>query len=444
MNKRIISIISIIFVLIIGVVGFIIINNDEKVVSTITLDINPSIEIKLNKKEKVVSIIPLNDDAKEIVNDSLKGKTIEETIDSITDNLIEKGYAKEGELLEVILYTNGDISNEQIIIELTSTFKEKRIDSGVIVVDKITSDDEELSKKYNVSPAKVSYIKSIAEENENISLEDLTDKSVNELKEIKETKKYCDDGYTLSNNMCLKEKERIDALRGPVCPSDYVEYNGACHKETRAIESEPVFCREGFNLVDNDCVNVETYKAEMKCNKGELRGDKCVEKVIVAEAYEFCRDPGRTLYDHKCLATKPSINGGCLNGDMLLNGKCVNTRNDYYMAEWKCPNGQVKSNDDGSLLDNDTHCYEEQYVDDVVYFCNDNSTLNGDDCTGTYKEPPRREFVCKEGSIKVDDVRCIEPNDVKEKEDGYYCEGNNIRLDGNKCIIYDVVEPKYS
>ena len=324
---------------------------------------------------------------------------------------------------------------------------EKRIDSDVIVVDKITNEDEELAKKYNVSAPKASYMRSIVEENENISLDDLTNKSVNELKEIKETKMYCDNGYILNHGMCYKEKETIDALKGTVCPGDYVEYNGRCHKETRAIESDQLLCRDGFVLVGNDCVNTDTHKAQAKCDKGELRdNNKCVERVVVAEAYEYCRDPGRTLYNHKCLATKPTINGGCLNGDMLLNGKCVNTRDDYYMAEWKCPNGQVKSNADGTLLDNDTHCYDEKVTDNVVYTCDDdNYTLNGDECTGTFKEPTIKELICPNGAIKVDDgSRCIDQKDIKEKIDGYYCEGNNTRLEGNKCVIYDVIEPKHN
>ncbi len=445
MNKKvIISLVAGILVLTMVVVSVIIFNNiNNKIVSTITLDINPSIEIDLNNQEKVVNIIALNNDAKEIINDNLKGKSIDEFLGNITDKLINKGYANEEELLEVILYTNGNISNRILEEKLTNTFKEKRIVSDIIIVDKITNDDEELAKKYNVSAAKVSYIKSIVKENEHVNLEDLTDKPVNELKEIKETKMYCDKGYTLDNKSCFKEKEIIDALKGSVCPDDYVEYNGACHKETRAIESEQFICREGFNLVENDCVNTETHKAEKKCNKGELRGDKCLEKIVVGEASEFCRDPGRTLYNHKCLATKPSINGGCLNGDMLLNGKCVNTRNDYYMAEWKCPNGQIKSNADGSLLDNDTHCYSEKENSDFSYSCGDGDyILEGDECTITYKEPPRVEIKCKNGTIKVDDSRCIDLSDIKEKIEGYYCEGDNTRLEGNKCIIYDVVEAK--
>ena len=443
-KKIIIPIVTVVLVIIIGFVSFIIFNNNKKIVSTITLDINPSIEINLNKKEKVISVVALNDDANAIVNDNIEGKNIEEALGVITDNLIERNYAREDDLLEVILYSNGKITNKKVEEILTRSLKEKRIDSTVIIIDRITEEDEKLAKKYKVSPAKVSYIRSITKDNENINLEDLLNKQVKELKEIEETNNYCDSGYTLDNGWCFKEKERIDALKGSICPDRYVEYNGKCYKESRATESEQLTCREGFKLVDNDCVSTETHKAEKKCNNGELRGDKCLERTIIGEAYEFCRDPGRTLYNHKCLATKPAIDGGCLNGDMYLNGKCVNTKNDYYMAEWKCSDGKVKSNGDGTLLDNDTHCYAEKYTNDYSYTCEDSHNLVGDECTITYKEPPRRELICPNGNIKIDGDRCINQNDTKEKVDGYYCEGENNRLDGKKCVIYEMVEAKHN
>lgn len=442
MKKKIIIPIVICLFIVICIVGFIVWNN--KTVSTITLDINPSIEINLNRNEKVNSIVALNEDAKEIV-DGIEGKSLEDAFEIIATNLVEKNYAYSGNNLDVILHVEGKFTSDDISKKIEYEFGKKDIHTEVIIVEEITEEDEELAKKYNVSPAKASYINSIAKENDNISLDDLANKPVNELKETKETGNYCDEGYTLENDKCFKEKERIDAINGSVCPNGYTDFNGKCYRETRIIENNQLSCREGFKLVDNDCVRTDTHKAEKRCNNGELRGDKCLERTIIGEAYEFCRDSGRTLYDHKCLATKPTINGGCLNGDMLLNGKCVNTRNDYYMAEWKCPDGRVKSNADGSLQDNDTHCYGEKFTSDYSYSCEDESyTLVGDDCTITYKEPPERELTCQNGSIKTENGRCIDQNDSKEKIDGFYCEGINDRLEGNKCIIYDVVEAKHN
>ena len=71
--KKVLLIVSVIVVITIGVIGFILYNN--RTVSTITLDINPSIEINLNKDNKVKSVVALNDDAKDIVDRDFKGKS---------------------------------------------------------------------------------------------------------------------------------------------------------------------------------------------------------------------------------------------------------------------------------------------------------------------------------------------------------------------------------
>ena len=66
------------FVMILGVVGFIL--WDNRTVSVVSLDINPSIKINLNKDEKVKSIVALNKDAKEIIDKSIKGESLSEAL----------------------------------------------------------------------------------------------------------------------------------------------------------------------------------------------------------------------------------------------------------------------------------------------------------------------------------------------------------------------------
>ena len=123
MKKKIIIPIILCLVLVIGITGFIIWNN--RIVSTITLDINPSIEINLDRNENVKSIVALNDDAMEIINSNIKGKTLEETIDTIVDNLIDKGYVKENDTIEIILYSEGKISNNDIKEKLNNNLQNK-------------------------------------------------------------------------------------------------------------------------------------------------------------------------------------------------------------------------------------------------------------------------------------------------------------------------------
>ena len=88
MKKKIILSIIIGLFFIIGTVSVILFNN--RIVSTITLDINPSIEISLTKNEKVKKVKALNSDAKDVINKNLKGKSLDKALDVITKNIVEK------------------------------------------------------------------------------------------------------------------------------------------------------------------------------------------------------------------------------------------------------------------------------------------------------------------------------------------------------------------
>ena len=59
---------------------------DTTVVSTITMDINPSIKVNINKDNKVIDVIALNEDAKGIISDEFKEKSVSDVIIKLTSN----------------------------------------------------------------------------------------------------------------------------------------------------------------------------------------------------------------------------------------------------------------------------------------------------------------------------------------------------------------------
>jgi len=65
-------------------------------VSTVMLDVNPSVNIQLNADEEVLSVTPLNEDGMIIVGDmTFDGKTLDETVDMLIDSMIQNGYLSE-------------------------------------------------------------------------------------------------------------------------------------------------------------------------------------------------------------------------------------------------------------------------------------------------------------------------------------------------------------
>ena len=458
MKKKIIIPIIVCLVIVIGIIGFIIWNN--RTVSTITLDINPSIEINLDRNEKVKSIIALNDDAKDILDDNYKGKSLDDTFDLLITNLIDKGFIEDN-YVDVIIYSNGELSSEDIGKKVEFIFGKKDVHAEIIVIDKITKEDEELAKKYNISPAKIVYIKSVLEENENINIEDLVNKSVSEVKETKETGNYCDEGYTLEGDFCLKEIERVSASKGEVCPNGYEEYKGICYQVGGFKFTGEYKCTDDRELSGNECIKTIVSNAvpQYSCSSGELmkKGDVnpigspdndtlyCIDKSTgTAPTLRCLNNSGHIMIEGKCYnGPAPTINGGCPNGDLLRNGKCYSLDDE---DQWQCPDGTIYSVSKGGVpkLCPDTFTYSKPTISG--YYCEDEiATLDNGKCTFVDKVLAEEIYACSdEGFTLVGNDKCLNYNNTLPKENGFICEGENTQLKGNQCIIYEIIEAKHN
>ena len=160
---------------------------DDKVVSTITIDINPSFKLELNKNNKVISIISLNDDAENIEIKDYKGKDFDKVFDNITKELIEKEYVNEK--ADILLNIDGKIKEEDVKKVITDSFKSNNINAEIIVPT-ITDSSKELAKKYNITESKAAYIEQIVKNNTKLKVEDIVESSVkdinNKIESIKE------------------------------------------------------------------------------------------------------------------------------------------------------------------------------------------------------------------------------------------------------------------
>lgn len=187
MKKKIIIGVSILVILIIGVVLFFLLNKkgntnqpiekfDDVAIYTITLDINPSIKIELNKDKKVINVIALNDDAKEIINEDFKGKTFEEEIEILSVNLNNKHLLEDA----TIIISSENIDEEELKSVINNSFQTKSITYDLII-PKITETAKGNASKYNISEGKAAYLESIINENPKLNIEDIATSSVKEI-----------------------------------------------------------------------------------------------------------------------------------------------------------------------------------------------------------------------------------------------------------------------
>lgn len=458
MKKRIILSIVIFIFLAIGIIGVIFFNN--RTMSTITLDINPSIEITLTRKGKIKNIKALNVDAKSIISKSMKGQSLDETLNDITDSLIKNGYANEDERLEIIINSNGNLSNDSLEKKLKNIFNNKNIDSNIIVVDDISKEDIELSKKYNITTAKAAYINSIIKENDNLKISNIVNESVKELTETKNTGKFCEEGYTLEGDWCYKEVGKVPATSGEVCPRGFFEYEGICYKETGMIDGTKNVCNEEFTLDGEKCIRIiekDAIPSKYSCTSGiamtrleaglttKTSGDAndiiCVDTSNATHPMSPCEVNDGTEYTisgGKCYWHRaPVIAAGC-PGKVQIGSFCWDDASNILIC--------VGARDGKQYNSRNEYCEDSvKYTNPKIteYRCEDKkATLVENKCIYKEIEDSHKERICPAGYTLVDNDRCIDTSKKENKVNGFVCEGENMRLKASSCIIYDIIESK--
>lgn len=442
MKKKIIIPIIICLILIIGIICFILLNN--RVVSKITLDINPSIELDLDKNNKVLKVKALNKDAEDIINKDYKNKSIKKELDILLKNTLEKVNINNGNMLWVIVYTEGDIDNQEVVDMVEGYSKDKGFEIRTYTPDKITKEDKKLAKKYNITVAKANYLNSIKKKYKDIDINDLVNRSVEELEETRTMGRTCPDGYYLQGDECKKEIKRYKAKMGMTCPGDYFESNGKCYKEGNYKEKEEYICHEGFTYNGSKCEREETRETEAKCSEGEYDFNikKCVVKKLVGEAKLYCRiTPSEDLlYGTRCLGRKPTINGGCLGSDKVINGWCYDTSaNSGYEAEYRCPSGELRSIKDAER--DGTKCYDTTEIEPDEIYCPKEYELIDNKCFKIDYEDPFHERYCDSGYTLTEEGRCLKDGDVVEAVQGLLCEEIDSELVGKECVLYKKIDP---
>ena len=162
-------------------------NNNMKVASTIGIDVNPSITVTVNKKEKVLDVTANNDDAKIILEGmDIAGSDINVAINALIGSMVKNGYIDE--LANSILIsvdnpnsTESEALRQKIVDELSAFINSGNNISVVSQSITSSSDKESLANSYGISVGKLELIEKLIEKNNLYTYEELKNLSINEL-----------------------------------------------------------------------------------------------------------------------------------------------------------------------------------------------------------------------------------------------------------------------
>ena len=162
-------------------------NNNMKVASTIGIDVNPSITVTVNKKEKVLDVTANNDDAKIILEGmDIAGSDINVAINALIGSMVKNGYIDELANSILISVDNPNSAESEALRQKIVDELNAFINSGnniSVVSQSITSssDKESLANSYGISVGKLELIEKLIAKNNLYTYEELKDLSINEL-----------------------------------------------------------------------------------------------------------------------------------------------------------------------------------------------------------------------------------------------------------------------
>ncbi len=156
--------------------------------STISLDVNPSIEIQVNRNEKVLDVIPLNSDGVTVLGDmDLKGTDLEVTVNALVGSMLKNGYISEISNSILVSVDNSDPQKsaelqEKLTTEISELLDDKNV-SGAVLSQTIVPDDQvqTLADEHGITPGKAQLIRQIIAQDPRYTFETLAPLTINEL-----------------------------------------------------------------------------------------------------------------------------------------------------------------------------------------------------------------------------------------------------------------------
>ena len=167
------------------------------VASVVSLDVNPSIELKVNRSEKVLVCTPLNEDAEAILADmsngaDLKGAKLDVAVNAIVGSLVRNGYLDSISSAIMISVEDKDTARaEKLQRELTSAVDgvlQTSEAKAAVLTQTLTQDAtrEQQARENNISSGKAALVNRVLAINPLLKFDALAKLSVEELKDLAE------------------------------------------------------------------------------------------------------------------------------------------------------------------------------------------------------------------------------------------------------------------
>ena len=171
-TRRVIAAAAMLALLICAAAGGAYVNTQANTVtSVVTLDVNPSIELRLNSRDKIVDAAALNGDGQNILDGlELHGEKLDTALDSVIGAMRGKGYLTETKNSVLVTVENADAGKAEALQQRIDSAMEEVMETadfnGAVVSQVLEKTDEvtELARSLAISPGKTQFVTAISED----------------------------------------------------------------------------------------------------------------------------------------------------------------------------------------------------------------------------------------------------------------------------------------
>lgn len=162
-----------------------------RVDSVIGIDVNPSVELSVNRNNKVLSAKALNKDAESIMQQmDLKGVDLNVAVNAVIGAMVTNGYLSDMDNAILVTVANDSVKKAKslrsaVVSDIQSTLEEKQLKAVVYDQQVIEEDNvKELAGQYGISYGKAYFLKELIAQNSSLTMEDMKKLSSLTMEEI--------------------------------------------------------------------------------------------------------------------------------------------------------------------------------------------------------------------------------------------------------------------
>ena len=345
-----------------GIIGFTQYQNmNNSVDSIIDFDVNPSIELKTNKKEEIIEANALNEEGKTILKDmDLEKVDLDVGVNAIIGSMLKNNYITEAQNSILVSVKNDDetkakLLEERVSNEINELLKAQNI-NGAVLSQMYNDDDtvEKLAQENNVSEGKANLINKIINagmkdsKGNTYTFDSLSKLSINEL------------------NLLLASKNVVLDKVSSIGTTNESQFIGGEKAKEIAFASAGVIATSVTNLqVELDCDDgILIYEVEFNAGRNEYEYDINAKDGNIVKSSIDINDDYDDHDDDDDDRTRPNTNTTTNTGTQTTNSSKPNT-------------STVTNNhrDD----DDDDDDYDDRYDDDDDDNDNDDNDDDDDD-----------------------------------------------------------------